>query len=595
MKSKIFISVFLVSICIFYSFKEIVYINKTNTVTISTSFQQDSFLIGAMYDSRDKNYNYLRDTLGFNIWHKYTAPNNWGWPILYSNNTLPDDQLNNPVSSYSSDIRERMALNNTKNLKTLIDRPKFQYLAFGQRSDYQCEKIENVDPDYWFYTYYNSVDNGSSIRDIQDYSKGDGEYVKQCLYNHSTPGANAQMLFDSLKGNMEQINNFWQAKWVGDSQYEWYILPRIRIDSAFGNNPLNQDIEVCKVIIRNRDGDSLTQTIKVKNFKQSDSSIYNGYYLEEFYSRPTSEILNLIIPNDSNWFNKHSNISFGDTQCKVDFKVFWYDKCDMWIDRIRVENQPAHIMMTLQSPTVEEWIRAEVEDIAMAEVNNGNTSPYKFYIEEFEMSHLPCIAYLNKKIISYSHGRFSLMVNYNHDLLKAFIPNSWTKLFSARQIKKYLVDSSDIKEIFTECYGFEGWNSSEHEGKRISYVPNTLYNGPDYQHDEGLLVYKASPQFYDTWLQEHFDEYETFGNGYTHIFQHSDSISKLANIPFLNLVQAHMWSSPGHMLKEPTNEEIVLMNNLAVSYGAKGILYFSYDSNNDDYDTTGGVIYSTGL
>ena len=54
-----------------------------------------------------------------------------------------------------------------------------------------------------------------------------------------------------------------------------------------------------------------------------------------------------------------------------------------------------------------------MQDIAMAEIISGNESPYKFYIEEFEMNHLPSIGYLNKKIIEYSDGRLSLMVNYS--------------------------------------------------------------------------------------------------------------------------------------------------------------------------------------
>ncbi len=267
----------------------------------------------------------------------------------------------------------------------------------------------------------------------------------------------------------------------------------------------------------------------------------------------------------------------------------------MWIDRIRVEDFPAHELLTLHTPKVEEWIRAEVQDIAMAEIGTGNESPYKFYIEEFEMNHLPCIGYLNKKIIEYSGGRLSLMVNYNHDLIKAFIPNSWIKLFSASQAKKYLIDSAGLREIFTECYNLEGWRNNEHNGGRESYVPNTLYNGQDYQLNSGLLVYKKSPSEYDDWIQQHFDDYSLPGLNLKHIFQFSDSISKSANIPFFNLTQVHMWCSPGHMLKEPTNEEIELINTLAVSYGAKGILYFAWDSNNDGFDTTGGHNYSRGL
>lgn len=56
----------------------------------------------------------------------------------------------------------------------------------------------------------------------------------------------------------------------------------------------------------------------------------------------------------------------------------------------------------------------------------------------------------------------------------------------------------------------------------------------------------------------------------------------------------------GHMLKEPTNEEMALTANLAISYGAKGLMYFAWGSSNSTYDTarvdsTGPVICSRGL
>lgn len=424
MNRKNLLGFVLLSIALLYSFdrseseKHRIYANAQSGIL------QDSFLLGAMHDYLDSTYVYLSDTLGFNVWHKYTIPKGWGWPVMHNNcSTLAADQLDTPVHKYSADIRARLDTNLANNLLTLMDRPKFQYLAFGQRSDYQCEDISKVDPDYWFYTYYNSTDNGSTIKDTLDYSNGGAGYVKRCLYNRSNPGSNARMLFDSLRGNMEQINTYWGVTWLGDSHYDWYIMPRIRIDTAFANNPANQNTEVCKVIVKNRDGDSLTQIIKVRNFLTSDFSIYSGLYLDSFYSYSGNLITNLKIPAGY-WFNDSSHVSFGDLKCRVDFKVFWYDKCDMWIDRIRVEDEPAHRFLTQKSTDYEDWIRDEVRDIVMAEINSGNESPYKFYIEEFEMNHLPCIGYLNKKIIDYSNGRMSLMVNYNHDLVKAFIPKT---------------------------------------------------------------------------------------------------------------------------------------------------------------------------
>ncbi|MBL0109284.1 MAG: hypothetical protein IPP52_18940 [Ignavibacteria bacterium] len=51
MKNKILISVFLVSICIFYSFRDMLNSNENNAVNSPVLYQQDSFIIGAMHNS----------------------------------------------------------------------------------------------------------------------------------------------------------------------------------------------------------------------------------------------------------------------------------------------------------------------------------------------------------------------------------------------------------------------------------------------------------------------------------------------------------------------------------------------------------------
>ncbi len=54
-----------------------------------------------MHDYLDSTYTYLSDTPGFNVWHKYTVPRGWGWPLMHNNMyTLPADQLDTPVYRY---------------------------------------------------------------------------------------------------------------------------------------------------------------------------------------------------------------------------------------------------------------------------------------------------------------------------------------------------------------------------------------------------------------------------------------------------------------------------------------------------------------
>lgn len=74
MKKKSLISTVLISITLIYSFSK----TESNTGGRFSDNQpgvvQDSFLLGAMHDYLDSSYTYLSDTLGFNVWHKYTIP-----------------------------------------------------------------------------------------------------------------------------------------------------------------------------------------------------------------------------------------------------------------------------------------------------------------------------------------------------------------------------------------------------------------------------------------------------------------------------------------------------------------------------------------
>ena len=115
MKSKILIALALISFTVFYSFDKKISNERKTTSIITNISPQNKFILGAMHDSRDSVYTYLVDTLKFNIWHKYTVPRGWGWPIINSNNVLASDVLDTPVYRYSSDIRQRISLNNSKN------------------------------------------------------------------------------------------------------------------------------------------------------------------------------------------------------------------------------------------------------------------------------------------------------------------------------------------------------------------------------------------------------------------------------------------------------------------------------------------------
>lgn len=68
-----------------------------------------------------------------------------------------------------------------------------------------------------------------------------------------------------------------------------------------------------------------------------------------------------------------------------------------------------------------------------------------------------------------------------------------------------------------------------------------------------------------------------------YLMKNGHEVSKLTDKPFYAMLQAHQWIGGGEIDREPTVEEQDLMTNLAVSYGARGIIYWGGASfyNND--------------
>jgi len=67
-----------------------------------------------------------------------------------------------------------------------------------------------------------------------------------------------------------------------------------------------------------------------------------------------------------------------------------------------------------------------------------------------------------------------------------------------------------------------------------------------------------------------------------------EELSKISSIDMIDLHQSHLWNQWNHKLKEPTNEELEMTANIAISYGAKGIMYFAYNGvcEGNGYNTT---------
>jgi hypothetical protein len=389
------------------------------------------FLICAMNSGRDVNYSSYPQ-FGANAWHIYcgVSDSSGGWPGVDS------DYYNVPFTRYQSDLTNKIRLHDSLRFRSVMERPKTVYLCNGQRSIYECETVDNVDPDYWFYTY-SRHEAGTDV--IDNSIHGSGQWVRYCD-SGSAPG----YVVKGLRSNREQARKQPNLFALSDDSYPWYVMPRIRIDSNAVSNT-----RVCAIVSRNWDGDLIDSiAITEANFKNG-SGYYDGRYLEEFNFTPDANKLmippGLICPDSAKKYTDWSSTNSSNT-ILTDFRVYWYGECDMWIDYVKVENQPARDLFTGQYNTD---LRGEA-NIALTGYDPDNPVPNNFYTEEFEFNSLPCIGYVNKIIEDETQGKLTLMANLQYNMFRYHVPpdaNGKVEQFTPARLKKYLVDSAGLNMI----------------------------------------------------------------------------------------------------------------------------------------------------
>ncbi len=543
MKSKIVFSTGLIAVSVF------MFLSLT-----ALDNPQDKFLIVAMHsgvDTSPVNYTRLKDSLGLNGWHRY---NQW----------FTGDEINGDTTEIFNRVKYRVEQNNTRDLRTVFGRRITDYSAWGQRSDYQCENVTEGQP-YWFYSYYNSA-TSSWIQDIPD----SGQTVKYCKVDTSNPGGDSGYIVQGLKANREQANRFW-TPYQADTFSDWYVKPKIRIPTGLSINT-----KVCRIEILDWDS-SVVKSIEltVNEFKDGNQN-YNGNYMDEFYFQP-----NVLSPikidspglcpgPDSlrKYFWDWSSTTPLNT-IKTDFRVFWYGQCDMWIDRIRIENEQA-VKLFYDDPT-ELFIRSEVQS---ALLDYDETRPNNFYLEEFEFNTTPCINRVREIIEDESQGRLTLITNLNPFLYNFAVPHHKTNRFTADDFKRYLLVDGGVKKVATTLYFLEGFVDTTY---RESYNPNTLpvysvYPTVSYSPANGLLAYKETPANYDNWLQTNFDENTHVDFNFTEVLKLMNTLSKDKEIDFYSLHQSYSWYDTLLKLKEPTNEEMEMIANVSLTYGERGLI-----------------------
>ena len=577
MKLRIAISSFLVLLVLVYFYSQIP--AKENNIQSTTGTHPTKFRVGLIDVGHQPDYTFYAP-LNFNLWHKYMRKgilsNGRFVPIGWNDLNLPNppnDILYSDISEYKTGVLQILSDNTSRNYSSYIDRPKIDMLTYAQRSDYQCEIIpaytDNVD---WWYAF--------DYHPVGEPSNDNGIIGRKCLVSSTT--YNAGNVVSGLRANREQVDNrdflFW------DGNYDWYIKPRIKINVSDATH----DKKVCNIKIRRYDG----QIIENKDidiygdyFKNDPGGIYEGGYKEEFLFPDNNNLLKIVnngaYPNG----NKFNPTNASDDNCYMDIEIYWYKECDMWIDYVRVDNEWADRLFKHYYDDT--WIEWEANQIA-----NTNTT-YNFFTDEAEYNMMPAIQYLNEKIHTYQPN---LSVNsIVNTTFKAPILNQNHGIWYNRRdlSNEHIINNiskTKMNEVMVDIYPLFGtvtsmaWNAGMPQ-----YIPQTLGSQVEYNPGAGVLGYPAPPAEYE----RNFDS--VINRLYTPYLKQAKELAVSLNKP-LHIVTTNQLYYSGdensYSQREPTNEELDLLNNLAVSYSAKTITQYSYTSFGVMSNTT---LYQRGL
>lgn len=424
MKVKLLLSIILVSSVSIYL------LTGSTPIVTNTSFTDNSvsvppnplsnnlddrFLIGAQNTLSDACCYMLHyDLIGFNYLQQYngdTIINGKHYPqgpwAYVPNTNSHIDRLFDPVSYYASVVNGNIGYVNTfHNTRVSIMRPKIEWLCFGQRSDYKCNK-NHIDPDLWFYSFQTH----SSDPDFQDNQYGNGNWVRYCRTSNSTNQGdwvtNPGIVVSRLKANTEQCRATADAAWIGDWECDWLIKPRIRIPQSFVTLE-HDETPVCSLKVFSQDGQTILKEIIIKGkyFRDYQTGQYDGRYLEEFNFGSDPVDLTIHGAWGDRWFYaaRGNETNPNNEYNKADIQVYWYGNCDMWLDYVRVDNDVADGLLGSGNSSYviyDQWI--------MEAARSGYINILAIDPSKFEFNNLPCIKYVENKMKKYSSGGFKIV------------------------------------------------------------------------------------------------------------------------------------------------------------------------------------------
>jgi hypothetical protein len=448
-------------------------------------------------------------------------------------------------------------------------RPPIQKLASGQRSTYQAEVNG-------FYGYSNNVQpTGQNFTDDPYGASG----RKAVTGTHNTG-----YLVSGLIENWEQSDN---AVYCGAGPRDdstWFIKPRMRIDSTVAHG--NPDLLVARIDIFSVN-DTLIKSVDIKAGYFLDKNLfYNGQYIEEFYFQlgmpPDITVKGSIDSLNKGFYEAltlDSTFHFVESKMHVDYRIWWYGSCDLWVDYVRLDDIMAHELFK------------QLWDIRIQqETQEFGDNAYHFYLDEFRYNNLPCMKYVQNKIKSVRP--YLSLIALNFSCVNVSLKNKLTDNIP-------FLDSLNPAFMMSDHYTLVTSGTNGNPGYRCWLPPNVEpVNKPNLSYLMGTYS-QYTNTMQNVKLGSKSGNYDatinlynlSFVAGMNRMIQDANARGK-RHIP---VIQAHSWMNEESgvigdaSLREPTVEEIRVLSNLALCYGAKGIMYFQYGSNLPYYPSANGT------
>ncbi|MGB2867003.1 MAG: right-handed parallel beta-helix repeat-containing protein, partial [Bacteroidota bacterium] len=223
----------------------------------------------------------------------------------------------------------------------------------------------------------------------------------------------------------------------------------------------------------------------------------------------------------------------------VDIRVYWSGNVTTWLDKVIVDDNPGH---NLFSGVYDDVLRSSASDF-----HDNYPLVRRFYLQdEPHINQFLVFKYVNGKIREAT--------------------GEATGIAASNAYRKRFLDEAQPNELMVNCYPIRG------------YIPTPAMTDAEAQ-SVGIMPFDNNPGWYTQHFQYAMDTLVM-------VLSDAATLTKNHGKSFWNIPQLHgvYFDTTGKFQKQngevmqrpPTGNEIKVMCNLAIAYGAKGVVPFMY-------------------